>query len=181
MPRLKEQVLSFIVGPRQRRRVGMGGFSGASTEPEVRRRPRLPEYERVPCSNYTDPNMPEDNRGRSVTCSDLRGDSVSALQWANTSRFNSESVNRAAILFTLLLVRQRVVIANVEHVAGECNGICDDLSRRDVTGAFRTVNKWSQEQRTSKQQTTSEFKRQSDYAIRNHRPLLKSSGRQWVG
>ena len=71
---------------------------------------------------------------------DLRGDSVSALQWANTSRFNSESVNRAAILFTLLLVRQRVVIANVKHVAGECNGICNDLSRRDVTGTFRTVN-----------------------------------------
>ena len=31
---------------------------------------------------------------------DLRGNSVSALQWANTSRFNSESVHRAAILFT---------------------------------------------------------------------------------
>ena len=70
---------------------------------------------------------------------DLKGDSVSALQWANTSRFNSESVHRAAVLFTLLLVKQRVVIANVEHVAGEQNGVCDDLSRRDATGCFRTV------------------------------------------
>ena len=69
---------------------------------------------------------------------DLRGDSVSALQWANTSRFNSKSVHRAAVLFTLLLVRQRVVIADVEHVAGEDNGICDDLSRRDTSGSFRT-------------------------------------------
>ena len=70
---------------------------------------------------------------------DLKGDSVSALQWANTSRFNSESVHRAAILFTLLLVRQKVVITGVEHVAGEHNGICDDLSRRDTTGSFRTA------------------------------------------
>ena len=70
---------------------------------------------------------------------DLKGDSISALQWANTSRFNSESVHRAAVLFTLLLVRQRVVIADVEHVAGEHNGICDDLSRRDAVGCFRTV------------------------------------------
>ena len=70
---------------------------------------------------------------------DLRGDSVSALQWADTSQFNSESVHRAAILFTLLLVRQRVVIAEVEHVAGEDNGTCDDLSRRDKSGSFRRV------------------------------------------
>ena len=56
---------------------------------------------------------------------DLKGDSVSALQWA--------------ILFTLLLLRQKVVFTGVEHVAGEHNGICDDLSRRDTTGSFRTV------------------------------------------
>ena len=32
-----------------------------------------------------------------------------------------------------------MVIADVEHVAGEHNGICDDLSRRDMDGCFRTV------------------------------------------
>ena len=32
-----------------------------------------------------------------------------------------------------------MVIADVERVAGESNGICDDLSRRDATGSFRTV------------------------------------------
>ena len=103
---------------------------------------------------------------------DLRGDSVSALQWANTSRFNSESVNRAAILFTLILVRQRVVIANVEHVAGECNGICDDLSRRDVTGAFRTVTQ-AVPGATDLKAADDWRVQEADYAIRNHRPPLK--------
>ena len=60
---------------------------------------------------------------------ELRRDSVTALQWANTSRFKSVSVNKAATLFTLLVVRQRVVIADVKHVAAELNGVCDDLSR----------------------------------------------------
>ena len=54
---------------------------------------------------------------------------MTALQWANTSRFKSVSVNNAATLFTLLVVRQRVVIADVKHVAAELNGVCDDLSR----------------------------------------------------
>ena len=68
---------------------------------------------------------------------ELRGDSVTALQWANSSRFRSTSVNKAATLFTLLVVRQWVVIASVEHVAAEFNEECDDLSRRDRDGRFR--------------------------------------------
>ena len=62
---------------------------------------------------------------------------MTALQWANTSRFKSVSVNKAATLFTLLVVRQRVVIADVKHVAAELNGVCDDLSRRGKDGHFR--------------------------------------------
>ena len=62
---------------------------------------------------------------------------MTALQWANSSRFKSTSVNKAATLFTLLVVRQHVVIASVEHVAAETNGECDDLSRRDKNGNFR--------------------------------------------
>ena len=31
------------------------------------------------------------------------------------------------------------MITGVEHVAGEHSGTCDDLSRRDTTGSFRTV------------------------------------------
>ena len=64
---------------------------------------------------------------------------MTALQWANSSRFKSASVNKAAMLFTLLIVRQHVVIASVEHVAAEFNGECE-LSRegtRTVTSATR--------------------------------------------
>ena len=68
---------------------------------------------------------------------ELRGDSVTALQWANSSRFRSASVNKAVTLFTLLIVRQHVVIASVEHVAAEFNGEYDALSRRDKNGNFR--------------------------------------------
>ena len=46
-------------------------------------------------------------------------------------------MNKAATLFTLLVVRQRVVIADVKHVAAELNGVCDDLSRRGKDGHFR--------------------------------------------
>ena len=62
---------------------------------------------------------------------------MTALQWASTSRFRSASVNKAATLFTLLVVRQRVVIADVKHIAAEFNGECDDLSRRNKDGHFR--------------------------------------------
>ena len=75
--------------------------------------------------------------GESYVVIELKGDSVTALQWASTSRFKSASVNRAAVLFTLLVVRQRVVIAEVEHVLAEFNGVCDDLSRKDKDGHFR--------------------------------------------
>ena len=112
----------------------MGGFNGASEDSGYQ---NTSEFLAATIGILTCLRTTEDAESHVVI--DLRGDSFSALQWANTSRFNSESVNRAAILFTLLLVRHRVVIANVEHVAGECNGICDDLSRRDVTGTFRTV------------------------------------------
>ena len=78
--------------------------------------------------------------GRYPVIVDLKGDSKTALHWANELRFNSEAVNRAAILFTLLLVRQNVAIANTEHVPAELNGQCDALSRRNSKGEFRKVH-----------------------------------------
>ena len=51
-------------------------------------------------------------------------------------------MNKAAILFTLLLVRQKVVITGTEHVPAEFNGQCDALSRRDKNGEFRRVSEF---------------------------------------
>ena len=73
---------------------------------------------------------------------ELRGDSKTALHWANKLRFNSKAVNKAAILFTLLLVRQKVVITGTEHVPAEFNGQCDALSRWNKNGEFRRVSEF---------------------------------------
>ena len=83
----------------------------------------------------------EDERGGPVAI-ELRGDSKTALHWASKLRFNSKAVNKAAILFTLLLVRQNVVITGTEHVPAEFNGQCDALSRRDKNGNFRLVSEF---------------------------------------
>ena len=51
-------------------------------------------------------------------------------------------MNKAAILFTLLLVRQKVVIPGTEHVPAEFNGQYDALSRRDKNDEFRRVSEF---------------------------------------
>ena len=61
----------------------------------------------------------------------LRGDSISALTWAATQRYRSESVESAAAIFALILTRYRIQITMVEHVAGVDNTRCDTLSRNE--------------------------------------------------
>ena len=80
----------------------------------------------------------EVKRGRPISV-ELRGDSITALRWAEQASFRSSLVGNAAVLFVLLLVRCDVQIADTFHVPGEDNVVCDTLSRPDLSGRMRTV------------------------------------------
>lgn len=73
------------------------------------------------------------------TSVELRGDSVTALRWAEQSSFKSSLVGNAAVLFVLVMVRCDVQIASTVHVPGEDNVVCDTLSRPDSNGRMRSV------------------------------------------
>ena len=60
----------------------------------------------------------------------LRGDSITALQWAITERTRGSIVTRAAIVWTVLCIAADVHVTEVTHIAGVDNEICDQLSRR---------------------------------------------------
>lgn len=59
----------------------------------------------------------------------LRGDSITALNWAETSKFKGELVGNAAVVFILQNIYQNVTITEVIHLSAEKNWRCDRLSR----------------------------------------------------
>lgn len=63
----------------------------------------------------------------------LRGDSITALQWAINERTKGSIVTRAAIVWTVLCIAADVHVTDVTHIAGVDNKICDQLSRRCAT------------------------------------------------
>jgi hypothetical protein len=69
----------------------------------------------------------------------LRGDSVTALTWAETARFRSDRATRAAVAYVLLLSRQMLQVTGVVHLAAALNQLCDDLSRKGRDGRYRRV------------------------------------------
>jgi hypothetical protein len=69
----------------------------------------------------------------------LKGDSVTALRWAETGRVKSVLANRAACVCILLLVRLGIRVQDAIHVLAEFNVVCDLLSRRDQEGRYRAV------------------------------------------
>mmetsp|Transcript_20048 Transcript_20048/g.34092 ORF Transcript_20048/g.34092 Transcript_20048/m.34092 type:complete len:172 (-) Transcript_20048:957-1472(-) len=58
------------------------------------------------------------------------GDSVTALTWAANSKFRSELVSYADVVFVLLCVAKNVVVNEVTHILAERNKVADALSRR---------------------------------------------------
>lgn len=59
----------------------------------------------------------------------LRGDSITALKWAESSKFKGELVGNAAVIFILQNIFQNITISEVTHLAAEDNWKCDHLSR----------------------------------------------------
>jgi hypothetical protein len=75
--------------------------------------------------------------GRSIL---LRGDSITALRWAETGRIRSDFSARAACLFTLLLARTGMRLVGTVHAPAEVNTWCDLLSRRNEHERYRVMN-----------------------------------------
>ena len=59
----------------------------------------------------------------------LKGDSISALQWAKEDRAQSMICRRASICFSLISIHLDLRVAETIHVPGVENIICDGLSR----------------------------------------------------
>ncbi|KAJ1397366.1 hypothetical protein B484DRAFT_407017 [Ochromonadaceae sp. CCMP2298] len=67
----------------------------------------------------------------------LRGDSMSALSWAENSRFRSDIATNAAIVFIMLGISAEIHIQGTVHVPAEENGRADYLSRMHEKGKSR--------------------------------------------
>ncbi|KAJ1437277.1 hypothetical protein B484DRAFT_428363 [Ochromonadaceae sp. CCMP2298] len=67
----------------------------------------------------------------------LRGDSMSALSWAENSRFRSDIATNAAIVFIMLGISAEIHIQGTVHVPAEENGRADYLSRMHEKGKIR--------------------------------------------
>ena len=59
----------------------------------------------------------------------LKGDSISALQWAKEDRAQSMICRRASICFSLISIHLDLRVSETVHVPGVDNVICDGLSR----------------------------------------------------
>jgi hypothetical protein len=73
----------------------------------------------------------------------LRGDSMSALSWAENSRFRSDIATNAAIVFIMLGISAEIHIQEMVHVPAKENGRADYLSRLHEDG--RSMGGFGQE------------------------------------
>ena len=64
----------------------------------------------------------------------LRGDSVSALTWAEKERYTGSNVSNASIIYTLMVLTWSVTVSSTQHIDGAIsNKRCDHLSRNPHT------------------------------------------------
>ena len=65
---------------------------------------------------------------------EMRGDSISALTWAQTERCRGEIVTNASFVFTMLCIAYDLDVKVTTHISGADNHWCDVLSRLAETG-----------------------------------------------
>ena len=81
----------------------------------------------------------------------MRGDSKSALSWADKKRYKGNLAVPAGFLFNYIWIHYRVLICKCVHLPGEENVACDDLTRiflENVKG-FKELAKLDRELRSS--------------------------------
>ena len=65
---------------------------------------------------------------------EIRGDSISALTWAQKERTRGMQVSNAAMVYTLVCVSYGIEAKFATHISGEANFRCDQLSRVSESG-----------------------------------------------
>ena len=70
---------------------------------------------------------------------EMRGDSVSALTWAQTERYRGERVTNASMVFTALCVNYQLDVQVATHISGVENHRCDALSRLKENESIEVV------------------------------------------
>ena len=71
----------------------------------------------------------------------LRGDSITALKWAESGKFKGELVGNAAIVFILQSIYGNVSVSKVTHLSAEDNWRCDHLSRGGTILSLQELDK----------------------------------------
>ena len=69
----------------------------------------------------------------------LRGDSVTALSWAEKERYTGSIVTNASVLFTLMVLSWKVEVSFVQAIPGEDNSEADHLSRNPLTATMAST------------------------------------------
>ena len=69
----------------------------------------------------------------------FRGDSVTALKWAESESFSGVTVTNAAIVFVLMFTSLRLEVARVDHISAELNDRCDYLSRNSIEARLSDI------------------------------------------
>ena len=69
----------------------------------------------------------------------LRGDSVTALSWAESERYRGTNVTNASVLFTLMVLTWGVEVSFIHAIPGEDNSEADHLSRNPLTATMTTI------------------------------------------
>jgi hypothetical protein len=67
---------------------------------------------------------------------ELRGDSVTALQWAQTHRFRGTRVSQSSIVYVLQLIQLKAEVGCVTAISGKDNWQADELSREGGISAI---------------------------------------------
>ena len=67
--------------------------------------------------------------GISTRSISLRGDSITALKWAESGKFKGEVVDNAAVTFILQSIYENISVSKVTHLSAEDNWRSEYLSR----------------------------------------------------
>ena len=79
--------------------------------------------------------------GISTRSISLRGDSITALKWAESGKFKGELVGNAAVIFILQSIYENISVSKVTHLSAEDNWRSDCLSRGGTILGLKELDK----------------------------------------
>ena len=71
----------------------------------------------------------------------LRGDSITALKWAESGKFKGDLVGNASVIFILQSIYENISVSKVTHLSAEDNWRSDYLSRGGTIVGLKELDK----------------------------------------